>query len=123
MFLTETDNFGEVLAAYRRRFLKLTDENLGEFGGDLIDLGFPIYFESGSDFFNVVTGPMKKEQSEQFFGEIDIPNTGIFVDVDFFRNDLSPKIGQMSVLALLSKGIKKAQEIATLINNWIVKPG
>jgi hypothetical protein len=109
----------EAVQAYRERFLKLTDEELGEFKGDLIDIGFPLNFACGEDFFNVMTGPMRKEQAAHFFGECDLPPVGIFVDVDFFRKDLSPHVTPKNIAELLHNGISKGRGIATRLVSWI----
>lgn len=44
MFLVETDSFDKALDGYRQHFLKLSDDEIGRFGGKLIDVGFPLDF-------------------------------------------------------------------------------
>jgi hypothetical protein len=121
MFLVETDDFSKAREGYRKRFLKLSDEEMREFGGDLIDLGFPLHFQHDENCFNVMTGPMEREQSKQFFGEIDLPPTGIFVNIDYFRKNLSPHISQKMVLQLLNEGVEKARSVAVLIVDWVTE--
>jgi len=117
--LVEADDFEKAFDAYRKHFLKLSDEDIRKFGGDLVDVGFPMNFADGKNYFNVVTGPMEKEQSKKYFGELDLPSVGVFVDVDYFRKDLPLNIGQGTVVRLLKEGVEKAKGVTTLIVNWV----
>ncbi|KKN57083.1 hypothetical protein LCGC14_0565550 [marine sediment metagenome] len=143
VLLIETEDFAEAVAAYRRRFLGLTDKEVQAFGGDLIDVGFPMNFVKGKDHFNVITGPMERGQSLQFFRDThpslgailqrvgrlpggdsdatDLPAVGLFVDVDFFRENLSQHTTVTTMLGLLRRGVKKAQGIADLIEKLITE--
>lgn len=124
MLLVETDNFEEAVDAYLKHFLKLTDEDLKEFGGNLIDVGIPINFaDDKGTHFNVVTGPMEREQAKQRLGELELPPVGFFVDVDYFRKNFSPDIKQKNVLDLLKDGVEKAKLVTTLIVNRVRERG
>jgi len=121
-YLIETESFKNSFDDYRKKFLGLSDEDLKKFDGDLIDLGFPLNFTIGEDFFNVTTGPMEKSQSKEFLLDDDeLPDAGIFVDVDYFKKEFSPHITQKNVLDFVDKGIDKAGNIKDLIAGWTAK--
>ena len=144
MCFIETKDFDKAVDAYRKRFLKLTDEELSGFRGKLIDIGFPLNFVDGKDHFNVITGPMKQAQAGQFFrdavlspsgilqesrllhaddsGIANLPAVGLYVSVDFFRTDFPNQNTTTTILELLRRGIKKAQGIADLIAPWVLEP-
>lgn len=143
VFLVETEDFDKAVVAYRKRFLRLTDEDVQAFGGDLIDVGFPMNFLKGKDHFNVITGPMEGIQSRQLFravlpsagvilqesgllhggdsDAIDLPAVGLYVDVDFFMEDLAQHTTTTAMLELLRRGVKKGWDIASLIAKLIAE--
>ena len=102
--------------------MKLSAEELKKFDGDLVDVGFPLNFVSGEDFFNVVTGPMEKGQSQQFFGDDeDLPQSAIYIDVDYFRRDFSSDLRQRNVLEFIDTGVNKSKNIADTIVSLVNK--
>lgn len=122
IYLIETESFKNSFDEYRKKFLGLSDEDLKKFEGDLIDLGFPLNFAVGEDFFNVTTGPMEKSQSKEFLiDNEELPASGIYVDTDYFRKEFSPHIIQKNVLDFVDKGIDKAEKIKDLIAGWTAK--
>ena len=119
-FLIETKDFKKAFDGYRNKFLKLSDNDIKEFGGDLIDFAFPLNFMDGENNFNVMTGPMEKGQSIGLFkGEKDIFDSGIYVEIDYFRTEFSPHMIVKRAIELLNQGTKKAEELADLISEWI----
>jgi hypothetical protein len=122
-YLIEAKDFKSSFDKYRSKFLALADSDLQEFGGDLIDLGFPLNFATGEDFFNVNTGPMEKSQSKEMVvdDEDKLPKTGIYVDIDYFRKEFSPHITQKNVLDFVDRGIQKADTVSKLIAEWTAK--
>lgn len=121
-YLIETKGFKESFDKYRKKFLALSDEDISQFGGDLVDLGFPLNFSVDEDFFNINTGPMEKSQSKEFvIDDKELPSAGVFVDVDYFRKEFSPHTTQRNILDFLDKGIDKAEKIKTLIAGWTTK--
>jgi hypothetical protein len=122
IYLIESKNFKESFDRYRSSFLGLSDDNLKKFEGDLIDLGFPLNFTVGEDFFNITTGPMEKIQSKEFIiNDEELPDAGIYIDVDYFRKELSPYITQKNVLEFLDKGIEKADKVKSVIQDLITE--
>ena len=101
----------------------MPNSDIEEFGGDLIDFGFPLNFAVGEDFFNVNTGPMEKDQSKEMImdDEEKLPTNGIYVDVDYFRKEFSPYITQRNILDFVDKSIKKADSVSKLIARWTAK--
>lgn len=122
-YLIEAKDFKGAFDKYRSKFLALSDADLKGFGGDLIDIGFPLNFVTGEDFFNVNTGPMEKAQSKEMVvdDEEKLPTTGIYVDVDYFRKEFSPNITQRNILDFIDKGAQKADSISKLISEWTAK--
>lgn len=122
-YLIEAKDFKSAFDKYRSKFLALSDSDIEGFGGDLIDLGFPLNFATGEDFFNVNTGPMEKAQSkEMVVGDEDkLPKTGIYVEVDYFRKEFSPHTTQKNVLDFVDKGIQKSATVSELISEWTAK--
>jgi len=121
-YLIETQEFVKSFSKIRQKFLALSSADEARFGGSLIDLGFPLNFAVNDDFFNVSIGPMNKEQAKGEF-EIDeklLPESVVFLDVDYFRNEVSPHITQKNVFGLVDLGIKKAEEIKDLLYDWVV---
>jgi len=115
-YIVPVKDFTKAFEAYKEKFLKLSAEELKKFDGDLVDVGFPLNFVSGEDFFNVVTGPMEKGQSQQFFGaDEDLPQAAIYIDVDYFRRDISSDLKQRNILEFIDTGVNKAKSIADTI--------
>ncbi|OGJ57700.1 hypothetical protein A3H22_03360 [Candidatus Peribacteria bacterium RIFCSPLOWO2_12_FULL_55_15] len=120
-FLTEVDSFDVTVKKYRQKFLGLSDAEMGQFGGELIDIGTLLNFKNGDDFFNVSSGPMEKQQSKWMLRTEDdeIPEQGIYVDVDYFTKQQSSGIRQKAILEFIAKGILKGEEINKTIVDWI----
>jgi len=119
-YIIKTENFTKAFDSYKEKFLKLQESDIKKFGGDLVDVGFPLNFVSGEDYFNVVTGPMEKEQLKQFFGDIDnLPDSALYVDVDYFRKDFSSEMKQRNVLEFVETGTNKAKSIAETISSLV----
>ncbi|MEX1014383.1 MAG: hypothetical protein WDZ80_04450 [Candidatus Paceibacterota bacterium] len=113
-------DFTIAFETYKDKFLKLSDADIKQFGGDLVDIGFPLNFVSGENFFNIVTGPMEKEQLKQFFGDIDdLPDSAIYIDVDYFRKDFSSEMRQRNVLEFIENGVKRAKSISDTISSLV----
>lgn len=121
-YIVESESFKISFDEYRKKFLGLSDEDLKRFDGDLIDVGFPLSFAIGEDFFNINTGPMEKSQAKEFLIDTEeLPASGIYVETDYFRKEFSPHITQKNVLDFVDKGIDKAEKIKDLITGWTVK--
>lgn len=116
-FLIETADFTNTFNAYKNKFLKLNDVELKKFDGELIDVGFPLNFINGDIFFNVMTGPMQKKQSKNFFEEKAF-ESGIYVDIDYFKKEVSPHIIQKHVISFIEDGMAKAKSLARQIFEW-----
>ena len=114
--------FKNLLRAYKGKFAKLTESDLEKFEGELVDVGFPMNFEVGGDGYNIMTGPMKKEQSKGFFPELeedDLPDVGIYVDVDYFTKNFQKQSRVSHIYELIDKGVAKAREVNDLIISWV----
>jgi hypothetical protein len=114
--LNQVDSFTKTFNTFRQKFLRLDDDLLKKFDGNLVDLGMPLNFINGEDFFNVTTGPMNDEQSKDFFpDEVELYKNSLFVEVDYFKKEFSPHIIVKHVNELLKKGLKKGEEISDLM--------
>ncbi|MBU2540267.1 hypothetical protein KJ786_03905 [Patescibacteria group bacterium] len=121
-FLVEVENFKEAFDKYKSTFLGLKEEDIEKFGGDLIDLGFPLNFAVGEEFFNITTGPMEKKEYKEFLMDAsELPATGIYIDIDYFRKEFSPHVIQKNIFDLIDRGIAKAKEIEKEISNLIIQ--
>jgi len=119
-FLSEVGDFKEAVAAYRNCFLKLSEEEVKKFGGDLVDVGFPLNFRAGDKCFNLMTGPMRKAQAVNYYGDEEgIPETSIYLDADYFKTTFTKAFRQKEALNFIEEGTQKAQEINKLICKWI----
>lgn len=120
-FLISSTDFKTIFDAYRKNFLALSDEQLKKIGGTLVDLGFPLNFVDEDNFFNVMTGPMEKEQFNQFLKtQEDIFDNGVFIDFDYFKQEFSPHIKQKDIIDFLKLGVKKANDACVAITELVI---
>ncbi len=122
-YLSEAKDFKTVFDNLKNKFLAFSNDELKQFNGDLIDFAFPLNFVAGEDFFNVNAGPMEKTQSKEILaGEFEeLPEAGLYVDLDYFRKEFTPYITQKQVFEFIDKGIKKGEEINKLLADWATK--
>ena len=118
IFLVQVKDFTKLFEAYKNKFLGLPNDDLSSFGGDLIDVGFPLNFVNGDNFFNVVTGPMQKEQSKNIFGD-EAFDAGFYLEVDYFTKEISPHIIQKRVISFIDEGVSKAVNLTAGINKIV----
>ncbi len=97
----ENLDFEELRTRYFTKFIK--DPATNVFGGKLEDVGVNLNFREKETFFNIVSGPMKKEQFVKDFSRLadkdDVGQIGIFFDIDLFKVDL----GAVSTRALIGE--------------------
>ncbi len=118
VYLIESENLTKTFNMYKSKFLKLSDNDIKKFGGELVDVGFPLNFVDGKNFFNIMTGPMEKKQSKNIFGD-NAFESGIYLEVDYFKEEISPHIIQKHTIQFVQNGIKKANSIAEQITEWV----
>lgn len=120
-FITETESFTSAFNAYKKKFLALSDDDLKKFGGSLVDLGFPMNFIDGENYFNIVNmGPMEKSQfAQQLTVAGEAFDAGIFLDIDYFKKEFSPHTNQRNVIDFLRQGIKKSEQLYATLNEWV----
>lgn len=120
-FYIASSGFTETFEGYKSKFLKTTDEELKVFNSNLVDVGFALNFSDGDVKFNIQTGPMEREQAKSFFGdEEELPEAGIYVDIDFFRDSFDVSTPQRTILSMLSAGIVKAEEVKDIFCQKLV---
>ena len=121
-YLIPTKDFKSTFDSYRKNFLALKDEQIKEIGGTLIDLGFPLNFTDGDNFFNIMTGPMEKAQFGQFLKEQeDIFENGVFLDFDYFKQEFSPYTKQKDIIDFLKLGVEKADKACSVISELTIE--
>lgn len=121
-YVLPAKDFKTMFDAYKEKFLGIKDDDLKKLGGDLIDLGFPLNFVDGENFFNIHTGPMeKKEFSNLVKNQDEIFDNGVFLDFDFFKEKFSPYTKQKDIVDFLKLGVKKAENALSVISGWIIK--
>lgn len=53
---------------------------------EIIDVGIPVNFKCGSEYFNIISGPMKDAQIQQVFPEREVNiEVGLYFDIDYWK--------------------------------------
>lgn len=124
MFHKKGQGFETVKDVFNKKLFNLSDLETS-LKAKATDIGFPVNFESKDGNFNIVTGPMKKQQaSEQFFVrnnvgyDLELPDTGIFFSIDYYQ--LNPSIKKFSdIKSYTISSIDKAQGEFELFIKWL----
>ncbi|MDO8505040.1 MAG: hypothetical protein Q7S48_00440 [bacterium] len=114
-------NFKDYFEAYKKNISVFTKKNL--FKAELVDVGLNLNFANGDEYFNITTGPMEREQTKIFFDENpdeDLPNTCVYVEVDYFKKDFKPSVKQKDIFKIIDDGISKSEEISSSITSIIL---
>lgn len=117
-FLIETENFNDTFLGFKNNFLKIPDEDIKKINGDLIDIGFPLSFMDGDNYINIFAGPMEKKQSQNYFEEQAF-DSGIFVDFDYYRENISPHITLKNITDFIKDGLERAENNTNVISKMI----
>lgn len=117
--LVETADYNQTLQAFQHRFLKLSKDELNSFGGSLVDFAFPLHFSHGENLAHLNTGAMAYLQSQQFFGDRAF-QSGVFLELDYFRPNVSPTIKCKEVIEFARVGIQKAKEYLDIVQDWVI---
>lgn len=119
--LTEVESYTSTFAAFREKFLALPDETLASFGGDLVDVGFPLNFVDGKNSFRLNTGPMQAQEYDVHFENTEgMSKPGIFLDVDYYGTEFSPNIKQKNVKEFIEIGLNKADEVKKVLHSLVL---
>ena len=120
-YIPSKKNFQNLFTRFKDKFLATDNFDLTKFGGELVDVGVPLNFESNLDNtkFNVSMGAMRKDQALQFFTtEKTLAKTGFFVDIDYFCDNLKEFGGRQSkYIGIVDAAIEKDKSITTLIKD------
>jgi hypothetical protein len=122
IFLDLGKSFKDYFEGYKRKVSFLSKNNY--FKANLVDIGFNLNFANGKEYFNITTGPMDREQAKVLFDgltEENIPDTGIYVEVDYFKKDFSPSVKQKEIFKLLDDGIAKSEDVASSIVDIVLE--
>lgn len=84
--ITENNKkFSALVKEYKEKLLNFNPKNFSKVQGTLEDIGISYIFKNDKDKYHITTGPMEKEQAVQFFPADTLPDRGIFVDLDIYR--------------------------------------
>lgn len=118
--------FNEIKEMFERKLLPKVSELEKLLGGKQIDIGLPVHFSSDKANFNIVSGPMKKDQAiNESFRKNEslyksLPDSGLFFAIDLFQ--LAPT--QINYDELEDKIIENIELIDKKFNsfkNWLFK--
>lgn len=98
MFLTPIDaDFETLKEQCREKIFKGGDLLSEKLTAKLVDLNVILNFKKGDYFFNTMIGPMEKDQMKQYFDyHQDLPELGLYFDIDYFQKDLKPDVRNMT---------------------------
>lgn len=119
-------NFELIKEAFEKKLFNLSDLETN-LRAKVTDVGFPINFESKDSNFNIIAGPMKKQQAlEQYFtrGNVGydsgLPDSGIFFSIDYYQ--LNPSIKKLSdIKSYAISSIDKSMGEFKLFIKWLEK--
>ena len=80
-------SFQELLTLFRTRLSWPTPAALEVYGANLVDIGYPMVFETTSGRIQSTCGPMAAEQLANFFGHEDrdrLPEVALYMEFDYF---------------------------------------
>lgn len=125
-FIPQEKAFKELVSVYKKEFLKLSDNQLSKIGENLVDIAIPINFVNDGEKtkVNINTGPMQKKQASQFFtDESLLSETGVFIDIDYFDDQLITRSHQKQkdYFSFISNGISKAEKVTEAVLDIINK--
>ena len=110
--------FSTLLNKYKTQLLNYPSSRIKNMNGDLTDVGLTYIFKHEHNRYKIFTGPMEKEQAKEIFVEDAMPSTGIFIDLDVYREkgDFYGADDRPSrVLEFLRQSLVESEKI---IKNW-----
>lgn len=126
MFHEKGQGFEAIKEGYEKKLFNLSDLE-SNLKAKATDIGFPINFESKDGTFNIITGPIKKQQAlEQFFiknnvgYDQELPDAGIFFSIDYYQlNPSMKKFSDIKSYAISSIGTSLRE--FELFMKWLKK--
>jgi hypothetical protein len=112
-------DFDDLVHRYATGYLSLTPEAKDAMGGKLVDIGAPLNFTDKIGNFNTMSGPMRSDQLENYFGKQgELPKVSLYFDVDYWvapdkdmdEREVTSKIKQMA-----DEGWDKSDRIRRLV--------
>lgn len=114
-------SFKDYFEMYKKNISQFSKKGL--FNADLVDVGLNLNFANGDEYFNVTTGPMEQEQMKIFFqenSEEELPDTCVYVEIDYFKKDFKPFLKQKDIFKILDEGVNKSKEISSSVAGIIL---
>jgi hypothetical protein len=106
--------FVTLLKDYEDNLIKFNPEHFSKINGKLEDIGISYVFKSDKNKYLISTGPMEKQQAAQFFPKENLPERGIFIDLDIYRETddfYKDDFRRARILTFIRDSFSKGQEI------------
>lgn len=103
-YVIEVDSFKEIFGLIKEKFL--IPGGLNICSSSLYDIGISLNFSDGEKFSHVSIGPMEEKQIKENFPDQtkkDLPKNALFIDIDSFKNSLSPNIQKKDLISLIKE--------------------
>lgn len=78
-------SFNTLLKEYKQKLLQFKPSHFKSIKGSLIDVGVSYIFLKGKTRYHLTSGPMSKKQATDYFPDKDLPEKGIFIDIDIYK--------------------------------------
>lgn len=114
LYVDDDKSFKEYFEGYKKHIPSFAKKSF--INANLVDIGINLNFAEDDKYFNVMSGPMLKEQVISLFQKDDkegIPETGMYVEVDYFKKSFKPFVTQKNIFKILNDGVAKANEISS----------
>jgi len=108
-----SESMDKLVIMFKEKMLRVNENNLPS-GFKIKDVGFPFVLAFDDKMCNVTVGPMEKYQFTDILqGTTNLPDVGIYLDVDYFKNDLlkNKSANPHTISEYLDKGIRLAEEL------------
>ena len=119
--------FDQLRDIFRQKIFPTVETIESVFGGKEIDIGMPMYFKEGSSYFNVMTGPMKRNQllRETSFDENpnvyrSIPDSGLFLSIDLFQKEEDGDLSYDDLDHRINENIVKIERKFNSFKDWLL---
>ncbi len=106
--------FATMVKDYQDGLLQFKPKDFSKINGTLEDIGISYVFKSDKNKYHLTTGPMEKKQAMQFFPNDNLPERGIFIDLDIYRESedfYKDDFRRARMLSFIRDSFSKGQEV------------
>lgn len=114
--------FTTLVSEYKKKLLNFNPKNFSKINGNLEDIGISYIFKNDKNKYHITTGPMEKKQASQIFPPNELPDIGIFIDLDIYReNDdfYRDDFRRARMISFIKDSFAKGKEIVEELTNTI----